>query len=259
MIICLGSSCIYNKSKCNNYPFFKNLSIIINRLKKELEILEIKVIQPTNFNKKICLSLWVRDIFINIDNTIYLLEKSTTNIRHPIEELKTTNIKGIKINDIFVDGGDIIQDNSTIFIGISSRTPLKSYYWFKKNFPNKNIIKIKHHALHLDCCFCVLPNNTIIYSKKYIKSFPSYLRKIYNIKYIEEFITKDVDSNLATNLLLIGNNIITADFKQFYNFYNYLRLLKFNVILIPFYDVWKDGGGVRCMTQWINSGNNTIQ
>ena len=66
------------------------------------------------------------------------------------------------------------------------------------------------------------------------------------------------EPNLGTNLLIIGNNIITIDIKKFYKFYDFLKTMGFNVILIPFFNLWKDGGGIRCLTQWIDKGNLTI-
>ena len=155
-----------------------------------------------------------------------------------------------------MEGGDIIQHENTIYIGIGKRTELKAYKWLKQTFPNKKIIKIVHHALHLDCCFCILPNNTIIYSKKYIKSFPSILRETHKVKTIEEFIDKKTNPNLATNLLIINNTILAIDLEKFHRFYDYLKSLGFKVILVPFYNIWKDGGGIRCMTNWLHKTKN---
>ena len=141
---------------------------------------------------------------------------------------------------------------------MSDRTEKNSIEWFKKEFKKKEIIKIKHHALHLDCCFCVLPNQVIIYSKKYIKSFPSILRDRYKVYCIEDFMKDGEETNLGTNLLIIGNNIIAIDRKKFYKFYQFLESMDFNIIRIPFFNLWKDGGGVRCLTQWIDKGHLPI-
>jgi len=254
----LGSNIIYNKSKCYNEQYFIKLSIVLKNIKHVLKNLNITVIQPINIKANTCRTVWVRDICINIDNKMYLLV-NTHNVRRSfIEELKTLNIKGEILDNIYMEGGDIIQDGNTIYIGIGKRTDINAYKWLKQTFPKKKIIKIIHYARHLDCCFCVLPNNTIIYSKKYIKSFPSILRKTHTVKTVEEFIDKRTNPNLATNLLIINNTIIAIDLEKFHKFYDYLKSMGFNVILIPFYDVWKKGGGIRCITQWINKTNISI-
>tara|TARA_B100000902_G_scaffold112836_1_gene114077 strand:- start:1397 stop:2188 length:792 start_codon:yes stop_codon:yes gene_type:complete len=262
MKICIGSDIVYNntickKNKINTNNLAELPSVLLN-IKKILNNLNIKVIQPKNVKVNTCMALWMRDSFINIDDKLYLLPNSYSKKRIPEEELKTINIEGEIVSHIYIDGGDIIQHNNTIFIGIGTRTKLEAYEWLKKEFPNKNIIKINHSALHLDCCFCILPNNTIIYSKKYIKSFPSLLRKKYTVTCVEEFINKNTNPNLATNLLIINNTILAADLTKFHRFYNYLESQGFHVILIPYYNIWKHGGGIRCLTQWIEKDNLSI-
>ena len=58
------------------------------------------------------------------------------------------------------------------------------------------------------------------------------------------------DANLATNYLLIGNTIIVADKKKFDRLYRFMESLGIEVVRIPFTNIFKGGGGVRCMTQW---------
>ena len=269
MKIVIGYPKLINKKLCKNPEYFKNLGVIINRIKEELTKLEIEVVQPKQIEgNDICNSLWFRDNFINVDNKLYFLHKTTSKERKPIKELNTvkefnamkdTRVKnGIIVENYFIDGGDIIQHNDVILVGLSDRTEKKAVEWFKSEFKNKEIIQIKHHSLHLDCCLCVLPNNVIVYSKKYVKSFPSKLRKKYKVYCLEDFMKKGEETNLGTNLLIVGKNIITIDIKKFYKFYDFLKTQGFNVILIPFFDLWKDKGGIRCLTQWIDKGNQIV-
>jgi len=258
MIIALGSPLIYKNKYCKkNKDRFKNLKKILKSIENELTKLKITVISPTkNSNAKLCRSLWLRDTFINIDNNLFSLPNTLSKYRKPQEELKTFNITSHTLH-LNMDGGDIIQHKNNIFIGIGKRTTIQSYNWLVKNFPNKNIIKIKHTALHLDCCFCVLPNNNILYSKKYIKKIPSAIKN-YKINLVEDFIDKGVNPNLATNILLINKTILAIDKIEFFGVYEFFVSLGLDVILIPFYNLWRDGGGIRCLTQWINKSNLTI-
>ena len=98
----------------------------------------------------------------------------------------------------------------------------------------------------------ILPGNKILYSKKYIKKLPKYLTDNYKSKTVESIIGKDIDPLLATNGLIIGNNIITTDQAKFKKFRTYLRKEGFNVIEISYGNLWREQGGIRCLTQWLD-------
>ena len=226
---------------------------ILNDLKNAIQSLGIKVIKIDD-NKE-CNLLWIRDLFFKIDNKTILCNntnKGSLNINRQNENKYV--IKYLKDyielpKNIKVEGGDIIQDKNNIFIGISERTNIPAYNHLKKLFPNKTFIKINHSAIHLDNCLTVI-DNTIFYSKTYIKSLPNYLRKNYNIVVIED-ILGDVDPNLATNLLIINKNIITTDTPAFEPFRIILKLLDYNVITIKYNNLLEEGGGIRCLTQFL--------
>ena len=68
-----------------------------------------------------------------------------------------------------------------------------------------------------------------------------------------------VNSNLATNVLIIKNTLLAIDMKKFSKLYDYFfESLGLNVVTIPFYNLWKDGGGIRCLTQWIDKSKLRI-
>ena len=150
MKIVIGHPKLINKKLCKNPEYFKNLGIIINRIKEELTKLDIEVVQPSLFqDNDICNSLWFRDNFINVDNKLYFLHKTTSKERHPIKELDTikeftavkdTRVKnGIIVENYFIDGGDVIQHKDIILVGLSNRTERKAVEWFKSEFKKKEI------------------------------------------------------------------------------------------------------------------------
>ena len=69
---------------------------------------------------------------------------------------------------------------------------------------------------------------------------------------------KKIDPLLATNGLIIGNNIITTDQVKFSKFRKYLRTLDFNVIEIEYGTLWREKGGIRCLTQWTKKPKNQL-
>ena len=98
----------------------------------------------------------------------------------------------------------------------------------------------------------VLPGKRLIYSTRYISNLPKILKSTYECTTVESIIGKDIDPLLATNGLLIDNNIITTDQIKFKKFRNFLRSLGFNVIEIKYGTLWREEGGIRCLTQWLD-------
>ena len=226
---------------------------ILNDLKNTLETLGINVFQIEN-NKE-CNVLWMRDLFFKIDNKTILCnntESDTLKINRQNE--KNLVIKYLKNyielpKNIKIEGGDIIQNKNTIFIGINERTNYAAYNYLKKLFPNKNFIKINHSALHLDNCFAIV-NNTIFYSKTYIKSLPNNLKNDYNIQVLEDIISGN-EVNSAANILIINKNIITTDTPAFLPFRIILKAMGYNVFTIKYNNLLEEGGGIRCLTQFL--------
>jgi|LWDU01.1.fsa_nt_gi N-dimethylarginine dimethylaminohydrolase len=258
-IILIGNGNIYNPKYCDKVSLkLKNVNNVINELKHILKKLNIKVIQPRyNKNINMCKSLWVRDTSILINNHIYILPPNIINnkyrnnqIQNEINTIPYQNEGKFIPENINMDGGDLLIDNKTIFIGKGTRTDNSAFNYLTKQFTNYNVIQIKHHALHLDCCLTILPNNIILYSKQYIKQIPSIVRSKYKCVQIEHIIGGNIDVNLAANILLIKNVVITAYDKRFIKLYKYMEDLNLIVKTIPFSNIFTDGGGLRCMTQW---------
>ncbi len=256
MSIILGSEYKYNKSYCKKPPYKRNirLSSILKQIKKILEDLKIKVLRPTKNQMPFCTSLWTRDSFININNKLIMLPLQTLASRHPDEWL--TIPQAYNRREIFpscpenLEGGDVIQDRNIILVGIGKRTNQSGVKQLRSMFPAKKIVDIKHSALHLDCCLMILRENKILYSRRYIKKMPKFLLDNYDCKTVESIIGNKIEPSLATNGLLIGNNIITTDQPKFKKFRKYLRNLDYNVIEVRYGNLWRENGGIRCLTQW---------
>jgi|TARA_E500000331_G_scaffold8640_1_gene8191 N-dimethylarginine dimethylaminohydrolase len=259
--IYIGSSHIYNKESCDGKKL--RLSEALKKLENEIRKTGIEVIKPLVKEKNdMCMSLWVRDSSLTIDNKVYLMPQMINNkirskqIKSEVDVIPYKN-EGKRIpSDVNLDGGDIIIDGETIYVGKGGRTDDSGVKYLKGEFPNKEIIVISHHGLHLDCCFGVLPGNNILYSSTYIKRFPSKLREKYNIYRVEDYINDRHDTNLSTNFLLIGETVITAYKKKFEKIYKLIEELGLVVRTIPFENIFMGGGGVRCMTQWYKMPKN---
>tara|TARA_B100000780_G_C21003043_1_gene401351 strand:- start:165 stop:926 length:762 start_codon:yes stop_codon:yes gene_type:complete len=253
MSILLGNPFIDNecREKIITSTFVKKR--ILNDLKTTLQHLGIKVIQLAK--NDLCNVIWMRDLFFKIDGKTFLCNNTTTDTlkidRRGEKYLVTKYLKNyIEFpQNIKIEGGDIIQHKNNIFVGVNERTNIAAYNLLKKMFPRKNVIRINHTLIHLDCCFTVLDNN-IFYSRQYVKSLPKNLKKDYSITVIED-ILGDIDPHLALNLLIIGKNIITTDTPDFKPFRTLLKHMGYTVYPIKYNNLLEEGGGIRCLTQWL--------
>ena len=263
-VIYLGSDYIYDSKSCRITDRI-NSSNALKLIEKELKNLNIKVIRPKKSKvSDICLSLWVRDTSFNIKNKLFVIPhmiyysnmKRATQVKQEVEVIPYKNESEVVPSNVNLDGGDIIMDDKNIFVGKGVKTDDSGSMYMKKKFSNYNIITIRHHALHLDCCLGILPNKKLLYSKTYIKRLPGFLRKEYDCYCVEDYMYKHYEPNLATNFLLVNNTIITAYKKKFERIYDLIKSFGINVITIPFSNIFKAGGGVRCMTQWYRLPEN---
>ena len=104
----------------------------------------------------------------------------------------------------------------------------------------------------------VLPDNKLFYSTRYIKNLPNNIKKNYECISVESIIGNKVDPILATNCVIINNNIITTNQSKFKKFRNYLRKLNYNVIEINYGNLWTENGGIRCLIQWIDKPKDLV-
>ena len=259
MSILIGSS---NNSPSYAYLTSDEKNTILDSIQNKIEtVSKVKVKRIQKDNEEI---LWVRDIFVIIDNVCLIcnltkldtLSKDRSNEFHEIVKyiLKYTTYKLHYLpKGISLEGGDIIQNNNDIFIGMNKRTTKKAYQYLKRIFPTKNFIPVLHKDLHLDCVLTILKNNTILYSKKRIlnsdaENFLINL-KLYKTINIDSDNTND---SLLTNLIIIGNNIIHSSRVLKTKTFDIIEELGYNIHTVDIKDLWKEGGGIRCLTQWID-------
>lgn len=273
MSIVIGSNKIFNRKYCSNFYLQKQINTEIENLNSKLKtifkLLKINVNELLLQNNKICNTIWIRDIFFTLNNELIVTKpshKSTLGqnryfeYKSIIKLLDVLNKKYFLITDesIKVEGGDIIQDEEFIFIGLGQRTNKKGIKLVKSiNKLKKKVFVIQHTALHLDCCFTILKNNTLIYTSKYIKNLPLEICKKFTCIRLEDILPEVEETNLALNFLIVNNNIIISKKKQFSRLRTFLRKLGYKLILIDFNNDVLLGGSIRCFTQWIELPKNT--
>ena len=258
MSIIIGSSA-RNVKNCHLSCVSKQK--ILNNLADKILSLGVNVIKVKHNVDEI---LWLRDIFVIIDNKCIIcnLTKKDSIGKDRSKEYYTiaSNLisKYILIylpDDIKLEGGDIIQNGNDIFIGIGQRTNEKAVDYLQFIFPTKNIIPVIHKDLHLDCVLSVVSLDTILYSGKRTHiDYSEYIKK-YTLYDIDD---DETDGILVTNFLLIGNDVIHSNRRENKKVVDILKDLGYTVHFVDIKELWKEGGGIRCMTQWIKKTDQEI-
>jgi len=273
MSILIGTPYIYNKEFCSSNSSkivsTSHKKKVLAQLESVFNSLHIKVthIEHTKAKKlnNMCTALWVRDIFVKIDDTHVLLPGVHKGEDGLVRENEYMTVRSLFPSYITNDdpkskleGGDIIQDGNMILVGTNKRTNTQGSTFLTSHFKNKNVVTIPHKSLHLDCCLCILHNNIILYSKKSISKLPSQIESKYMCLDLETILGEKINTNLALNFIIIQKNVITAYNAKFKPLYDFLELMGYTIHHIKFFNLHELGGGVRCLTQWINPPKNQV-
>ncbi|WP_201786275.1 dimethylarginine dimethylaminohydrolase family protein [Peribacillus muralis] len=194
--------------------------------------------------------VFTRDIGFTLGNTVYVAEMAT-NIRQGEELilkswLETNDIPFFNLHKNHIEGGDVIIDGKTIYIGVSDRTDETSIQHLQALLPQYAIIAIPfvEKFLHLDCVFNVIsPTEALLFPEALAKKEQDLLASRYDI--IE--VTKEEQFTLGTNVLSIGNKkLFSLPCNEQVN--RQLRLRGYEVIEVDISEIIKSGGSFRCCT-----------
>lgn len=172
--------------------------------------------------------------------------------------------------DVRLEGGDALALNHlgrrTIFLGNGSRTNIEAAMWLAemliKNGHLDEIIVFKHNRamLHLDTCFSILPNKTILCTRDtfrdgFLIDSEMRLKPIDPMDYLKSldyrfiYISQDeADDSEGCNLLFLGNNNYLAfhlpkKATEHIEAFSGIKIHQLNGI-----EVSKANGGVHCLT-----------
>ena len=166
-----------------------------------------------------------------------------------------------------IEGGDVILWNDHIFVGtytaddysdfITARTNGKAVKALQQLFPHK-IVKAfelrksnydpKENALHLDCCFQPIGSGKAIVHKNgfLVEDDYQWLLNFFGEENIFE-ISKEEMYQMYSNVFSISEKVIISE-KNFTRLNNWLRLQGFIVEEVPYAEIAKQEGLLRCST-----------
>ncbi|MCT8139439.1 hypothetical protein H1D32_18055 [Anaerobacillus sp. CMMVII] len=200
--------------------------------------------------KKFPEQVFTRDIGFTLGLTTFVADMAN-KVRQGEEDILKDWLKGedvsyFNIVSENIEGGDVIIDNKTIFIGISDRTNEFAIEHVRHLLSTFEIITIpfKNKYLHLDCVFNIIsPTEALIYRDGLEKKDVDFLASRYDlidVNHEEQF-------RLGTNVFSIGNKkLFSLPSNKHVN--EELRKRGFEVIEVPFDEIIKSGGSYRCCT-----------
>lgn len=207
--------------------------------------------------KKYPEQVFTRDIGFTLGQTIFVADLAAP-IRSGEEDIFKNWLAGEEISYYNIvgdniEGGDVIIDRDTIYVGISERTNETAIAHLRSLVPTFNVVTVPFHEkyLHLDCVFNVISETeALIFPGVINKKEEEYLRSRYDI--IE--VSGEEQFTLGTNVLSIGNKrVFSLPVNK--NVNTELRKRGYEVIEVDITEIIKSGGSFRCCTLPILRGD----
>lgn len=200
--------------------------------------------------------VFTRDIGFTLGNQTFVSEMASS-IRRGEETilekwLATHHVPFQKLSENHIEGGDVIIDGRTIFIGLSHRTCKSAILQLQNDLPDYEIVMVPFDPkyLHLDCVFNILsPTDALIFPEALQPETVKFLASRYQL--IE--VSKEEQFSLGTNVLSIGNKkVFSLPINKQVN--AVMRGAGYEVIEVDFSEIIKSGGSFRCCTMPIERG-----
>ncbi|MCI9845505.1 dimethylarginine dimethylaminohydrolase family protein [Flavobacterium pectinovorum] len=252
------------------YPVEKDMAAEIHAFQAVLQKYDVEVYRPEmieNYNQ-----IFARDIGFVIDdvfvksNILPDRERELDAIQYVIEQISPLKVVRPP-EEVHIEGGDVMLWNDHIFIGtykgrdykdyITARTNMAGVNYIKSLFPNKIVkefdlvkskLEARDNALHLDCCFQPVGKNKGIIYKRGFREEADYLYLVdlfgeENLFHIE----RNEMYHMFSNVFSIDENVVVSE-RNFTRLNNWLREKGFIVEEIPYAEIAKQEGLLRCST-----------
>lgn len=252
------------------YPLEKDIIVEMDAFNAVFEKYNVTVYRPElipNYNQ-----IFARDIGFVIDdvfiksNILPDRERELDAIQYVIDQINPSKVVRPP-EEVHIEGGDVMLWNDYIFIGtykgsdykdyITARTNWQGVDFIRQLFPNKIVkdfdlvkskLEARDNALHLDCCFQPVGNDKGIIYKNGFREEADYIFLV-NLFGKENLfhITRDEMYDMNSNVFSIAPNVVVSE-KNFTRLNNWLREQGFVVEEIPYAEIAKQEGLLRCST-----------
>lgn len=251
------------------YPKEEDMILEMDAVENVLKKYDVQVYRPNIITD--CNQIFSRDIAFVIENKIIRAnilpgrKREIEAIRYVWNQVDREN-RIVLPKECHVEGGDVMLWNDYIFIGtysgedyadyITARTNMDAVIAIQELFPKKTVKAFelqksntnpKENILHLDCCFQPIgKDKAIIYNGFLIEHEYQWLVDFFGKKSIFE-LTTDEMYNMNSNVFSISEDIIISE-KNFTRLNTWLRNEGFIVEEVPYAEIGKQGGLLRCTT-----------
>lgn len=252
------------------YPVEQDMIIEMEAFNAVFQKYDVAVLRPeliSDYNQ-----IFARDIGFVIDdvfiksNILPDRERELDAIQYVIDQINPSKVVRPP-EEVHIEGGDVMLWNDYIFIGtykgsdykdyITARTNWQGVEFIKQLFPNKIVkdfdlvkskLEARDNALHLDCCFQPVGNDKGIIYKNGFREESDYLFLVTLFGKENLFhITRDEMYDMNSNVFSIAPNVVVSE-RNFTRLNNWLRSNDFIVEEIPYAEIAKQEGLLRCST-----------
>ncbi len=257
-------------------PSFMRITEIINETQKHYENSNInislalqqheefvKVLKDHNVNvlelsadPQLPEQVFTRDIGFTIQDELYIASMSES-VRQPeintlkvfLEDNSITYKEGLPGS---IEGGDVVMNGSTIWVGNSGRTSQVAIQELQKRLPSYNVqpLSLRNDILHLDCVFNIISKDiALVYPPAFTKADMRKLEARFQLIHVSD----EEQFRMGPNVLSIGNRKIVS-LSQNKRLNRILTSLGFRVLPVDFSEIIKSGGSFRCCTLPLERG-----
>lgn len=256
--------------KAGTYPIEKDMIAEMEAFNEVFKKYNVTVYRPEiieNYNQIFSrdIGFVIDDVFIKA-NILPDRERELEAIQYVIDQMDPTKVVRPP-EEVHIEGGDVMLYNDHIFIGtykgsdykdfITARTNMAGVQFIKDLFPNKIVkefdlvkskIEPRDNALHLDCCFQPVGSNKGIIYKSGFREEADYMYLVNlfgreNLFHIE----REEMYHMNSNVFSIDKNVVVSE-RNFTRLNNWLRNHGFTVEEIPYAEISKQEGLLRCST-----------
>ena len=256
--------------KAGTYPIEKDMVAEMDAFAAVLQKYGVQVYRPEIIRD--CNQIFTRDIGFVIDdvfikaNILPDRQAEFQAIEYIVKQMNPDKVV-TPPDEVHIEGGDVMPWNEHIFIGtykgddykeqVTARTNMAGVAFIQKLFPHKKVnefdlvkskTEARDNALHLDCCFQPVGKNKAIIYKGGFRSEADYqyLVDIFgaeNLFHIEREEMYEMNSNVFS----ISPEVVVSE-KHFTRLNAWLRAQGFTVEEIPYSEISKQEGLLRCST-----------
>ena len=252
------------------YPLEKDMINEMEAFNTVLKKYDVTVFRPEmieNYNQIFTrdIGFVIGDVFIK-SNILPDRERELDAIQYIIDQINPDKVVRPP-EEVHIEGGDVMLWNEYIFIGtykgsdykdyITARTNMHGVQYIKDLFPNKIVrefdlvkskIEARDNALHLDCCFQPVGKDKGIIYKNGFREEADYLFLVNLFGKKNLFhVTREEMYHMNSNVFSIDNHVIVSE-RNFTRLNNWLRDNGFVVEEIPYAEIAKQEGLLRCST-----------